>query len=210
MSGKPLTTILAAIPFSQPALVEQLKMRYIALVVALCAACAAQDISSANSCPVAVSVAGTNIPLQSGNHIVLWFTNQSNKTVARSDFKLFILDSTGYRYPASQSYIARWETAPGAGGLVVQSAQLEEKYFGSTWRNMRGVEVEVSRVIFSDGTEWQSSGTSCRRAFMNVNYIQEMRKWNKDVRAEWNRQHPTERIPSSSLAAWLDPSTDGW
>jgi hypothetical protein len=185
-------------------------MKYVALILAICSVCMAQETSSPSSCPVAVAVAGTNIPLQSGNHIVLWFTNQSNKTVAHTEFKLFIVDSAGYRYRASQSYSANWETAPGAGGLVVQSAQIEEKYFGSTWRNMRGVEVQVSRVIFSDHTQWQSDDSACRRAFTNANYVRDMRKWNKELRADWNRQHPNEQMPSSSLALWLSPPSDGW
>src|SRR3954470_1990061 len=99
-------------------------MKFLPLLLLICAACAAQDRAlPSNSCPIAVSVAGTDVPLQSGNHIVVWFTNQTSKRVARTQFKLFILDSFGYRYPASEMYYSAWETAPGAGGVIVRPAK---------------------------------------------------------------------------------------
>jgi len=184
-------------------------MRYIALLLLACAICVAQDTSS-SSCPIVVSVAGTDVPMQSGNHIVLWFTNQSSKIVSGTQFKLSVVDNTGLRYPVSDIDYAAWETLPGAGGLVVKPAKDEEKYFGSTWRNMRGVEVQVSRVFFADGTHWQPAGNSCTRVFMNANFVRDMRRWNTELRAEWNRSHQNEPIPAGSLAAWLEPKNDGW
>ena len=184
-------------------------MKYLALLLLGCVVCAAQ-VTNPGTCPVVVSVAGTDVPLQSGNHIVLWFTNQSSKTVSGTQFKLFVLDNAGLRYPVSDIYYAAWETMPGAGGLVVKPARDEEKYFGPTWRNMRGVEVQVSRVFFSDGTGWQPAGNSCSRIFMNANFVHDMRRWNTQLRADWNRTHPNEPMPGGSLAAWLDPKNDGW
>src|SRR5690349_1218441 len=161
-------------------------MRYLALILLLSALCAAQMPTTA-SCPVVVSVAGTDVPLHNGKHIVIWFTNQSTKIVSGTQFKLSVLDSVGVRYPASDIYYAAWETLPGAGGLVAKPVNDEEKYFGSGWRTMRGVEVQVSRVFFSDGTQWQPSGSSCSRVFMNTDFVYDMRRWNTQLRAEWNR-----------------------
>ena len=185
-------------------------MKSLALLLLLSAGCVAQNTITSPACPILVSVAGTNIPLQSGNHIVLWFMNQSSKTVSGTQFRLFVLDSAGARYRTSDIYYSAWETTPGAGGLVVKPTKDEEKYFGSSWRNMRGVEVQVSRVLFSDGTQWQAAGDSCARTFMNANFVYEMRRWNKEVRADWNRTHPDDPMPSSSMAAWLNPKSDGW
>ena len=182
-------------------------MRYLALLFGISSICAAQV---ANPCPVAVTVAGTDVPLHSGKHIVLWFTNQSSKIVSGTQFKLYVLDRVGLRYPSADIYYAAWETIPGAGGLVAKPATDQEKYFGSTWRNMRGLEIQVSRVFFSDGTQWQSSGSSCSRVFMNSEFVHDMRRWNTQVRAEWNKTHPNDHIPAGSLAAWLDPKNDGW
>ncbi|HWY67717.1 MAG TPA: hypothetical protein VNX88_03580 [Terriglobales bacterium] len=184
-------------------------MKYLALLFLACAVSVAQD-RTASTCPVLVSVAGTDVPMETGKHIVLWFTNQSSKIVSGTQFKLSAVDSSGLRYSVSDIYYAAWETMPGAGGLVVKSAKDEEKYFGSTWRNMRGVEVQVSRVFFSDGTQWQPSGNSCSRVFMNADFVHDMRRWNTQIRAEWNRTHPSDRVPAGSLAAWLDPKNDGW
>ena len=184
-------------------------MKYLALLLLTCAVCAAQ-VANPAGCPIVVSVAGTDVPLEHGNHIVLWFTNQSSKIVSGTQFKLSVIDGVGLRYPAPDIYYAAWETIPGAGGLVVKPAKDEEKYFGSIWRNMRGVEVQVSRVFFSDGTEWQSAGNSCSHVFMNANFVHDMRRWNTQVRAEWNRTHPNEPIPSGPMAAWLNPKNDGW
>jgi len=183
-------------------------MKYLTLVLLLSAVCAAQ--ANPATCPVVVSVAGTDVPLQTGNHVVLWFTNQSSKIVSGTQFKLSILDSFGLRNPALDIYYSAWETLPGAGGLVAKPTKDEEKYFGSTWRNMRGLEVQVSRIFFSDGTQWQPSGSSCSRVFMNTEFVHDMRRWNTQLRADWNRTHPNDHIPGGSLAAWLDPKNDGW
>jgi len=184
-------------------------MRSLVLLVLACAVCVGQEADS-HTCPIVVSVAGTDVPLENGKHIVLWFQNQSNKIVSGTQFKLFVLDSAGSRYQASDIYYAAWETMPGAGGLLAKSAKEEEKYFGSAWRNMRGVEVQLSRVFFSDGTEWQPRGNSCNRVFMNANFVRDMRRWNTEVRHDWNRTHPNDPIPGSSLAGWLNPKNEGW
>jgi hypothetical protein len=184
-------------------------MKSLVLLLLACAVCVGQDAGS-HACPIVVSVAGTDVPLQTGNHVVLWFTNESSKIVSGTQFKLFVLDGAGSRYQASDVYYAAWETMPGASGLVAKPAKDEEKYFGSAWRNMRGMEVQVSRVFFSDGTQWQPAGSSCNRVFMNANFVRDMRRWNTEVRASWNRTHPNEPVPGASLAAWLKPKNDGW
>ncbi len=185
-------------------------MKSLAVLLFLCASGVAQNAITSPACPVVVSVAGTDVRLQSGDHIVLWFTNQSSKIVSGTQFRLFVLDSAGAKYRAADIYYSAWETTPGSGGLVVKPTKDQEKYFGSRWRNMRGVEVQVSRVLFSDGTQWQSAGNACDRVFMNANFVHDMRRWNKEVRADWNRIHPDDAVPSSSLASWLDPKNDGW
>jgi hypothetical protein len=184
-------------------------MKHLALLLLACGLCAAQAPNPAD-CPIIVSVAGTDVPLRNGNHIVLWFTNQSSKIVSGTQFKLFVIDSSGFKYSASEIYYSAWKTLPGAGGLVAKPAKDEEKYFGSTWRNMHGLEVQVTRVLFFDGTRWQPTGNACSRLFTNANFVHDMRQWNAQVRAEWNRTHPNEPIPASSLASWLNPKNDGW
>jgi hypothetical protein len=59
-------------------------------------------------------------------------------------------------------------------------------------------------VLFSDGSQWQASGSTCKHVFFNQNYIESMRRWNKELRLEWNRAHPEDRIPSDAVAALLE------
>jgi len=137
---------------------------------------------------------------------VVWFGNQGHKTVVETEFQLSFLDSFGSRRPALRSYLSRLEVVPGSGGLLVHPAADEAKHWGSTWQNIRGLEVQATRVSFSDGTRWE--GPACKRTFLNANYIESMRRWNKDLRLEWNRKHPNDPIPGRSSAALLEPEID--
>jgi len=76
----------------------------------------------------------------------------------------------------------------------------EAARLGSIWPQIRGLEVQPVRARFSDGSEWQPSGSACKRFFLNQNYIESMRRWNKEVRLQWNLAHPDEPIPSGMAA----------
>lgn len=170
------------------------------------AACAAQQKTHDASCPIEVAVAGTNVPLQNRDHIVLWFANQSPKTVAQVQFSVSLTSATN-QYPASENYLFLRDIVPGNGGVIMHPAADEAARLGSTWKQIRGLEVQPMRVQFSDGTQWQPSGSACKRSFLNQNYIESMRRWNKEVRFQWNLAHPNEAIPSSAMAALLEQTS---
>lgn len=182
------------------------RIQAIAVVLLLAgASCAAQDKTGDSSCPIAVTVAGTNVPLRNGEHIVLWFSNQSAKTVSQVQFDVAFISSTN-RYPNSSNYSFVNEVAAGGGGVVVYPAADEAARIGSAWQDIRGLEAQPRRVLFSDGSQWQASGSSCKHAFLNQDYIESMRRWNKERRLEWNRAHPNEPIPSDAMQALLEQS----
>ena len=79
----------------------------------------------------------------------------------------------------------------------------EAARLGSVWPQIRGLEVQPTLVRFSDGSEWHPSGSACKRSFLNLNYIESMRRWNKEVRSQWNLAHPDEPIPSGDMAVLL-------
>ncbi len=186
-------------------------MKHLFLItVAFCAISAAQP-GTPSSCPVLVSHASAKVRLQDGYHIVIWFENQGKRTVQQAQLNLMMFDKANHKFPASQNYVVNSEIAPGQGGVVLYSAQSEEKHFGSAWQDMRGVEVQVASINFTDGTQWTSDQqTDCNHAFVNANYDQDMRAWGKQWRANWNRQHPDHRIPDPSLEGWLRPGSDSW
>ena len=180
------------------------RIQAIAVVLLLAGAtCAAQDKTGDRSCPIAVTVAGTDVPLRSGEHVVLWFSNQSSTTVSQVQFAVTFISSTN-RYPTSGNYIFVNEVIAGSGGVVVHPAADEASRLGSIWRDIRGLEAQPTRVLFSDGSQWQASGSTCKRVFLNRDYIESMRRWNKERRLEWNRAHPNDRIPSDAMAALLE------
>lgn len=183
------------------------RIRHLAIFLLFAgAACAAEDRTHHASCPIEVAVAGTNVPLQNQDHIVLWFANQSPKTVAQVQFSVSLTSATN-QYPASENYLFVRDVAPGNGGVVMHPAANEAARLGSTWKQIRGLEVQPVGVRFSDGSEWQPSGSACKRSFLNQNYIESMRRWNKEVRFQWNLAHPDEPIPSSAMAALLEPTS---
>jgi len=183
------------------------RLQYGAIFLLLAgSACVAQEGTHDTSCPIEVAVAGTNVPVQNRDHIVLWFANQSPKTVAQIQFRVSLTSATN-QYPASENYVVVRYVVPGNGGVVMHPAADEAARLGSTWAQIRGLEVQPARVRFSDGTEWQPSGSACRRSFLNQNYIESMRRWNKGVRFQWNLAHPDEPIPSSAMAALLEQAS---
>ena len=182
------------------------RIQIIASVLFLAAAtCVAQDKTRDASCPIAVTVAGTDVPLRSGEHVVLWFSNQSSKTVFQVQFNVAFVSSTN-RYPNSGNYFFESEVHAGGGGVVVHPAADEAARLGATWRDIRGLEAQPTRVLFSDGSQWQASGSTCKHVFLNQDYIESMRRWNKERRLEWNRAHPHDPIPSDAMAALLEQS----
>jgi len=170
------------------------------------AGCAAQQRAHEASCPIEVAVAATNVPLENRDHIVLWFANHSPKTVAQIQFSVFLVSATS-QYPVSEAFSFGKDVAPGNGGVVMHPAADEAARLASLWKQVRGLEVQPARVRFRDGSEWQPSGSACRRAFMNQNYIESMRRWNKEVRFQWNLAHPDEPMPSSAMAALLEQTS---
>jgi hypothetical protein len=175
----------------------------VAVVLLAGATCSAQDKTGDRSCPIAVAVAGTDVPLRSGEHVVLWFSNQSSTTVSQIQFDITFVSSTN-RYPNSGKYLFVSEVPAGGGGVVVHPAADEAARLGSIWRDIRGLEAQPTRVLFSDGSQWQASGSTCKHVFLNRDYIESMRRWNKERRLEWNRAHPNDRIPSDAVAALLE------
>jgi hypothetical protein len=184
---------------------------YAAFLLLLCAVCVGQDTVASTSCPVHVSVAGTNIPLLSGDHIVIWFQNQSSKTVLRAQFEVSLIDGANNRYPASENYASDSSVNASQAGVVIEPAQNEAQHLGQRWRNIRGIEVRVTDVLFMDGSRWQSPDrTTCKHSFLNANYEHDMRTWNAALRADWNRRHPDQPMPEPALAVWLLPYSEGW
>ena len=179
-------------------------MKCLATFVLLCAGCAAQERNVPASCPIMVGVAATNVPVQGSNHILIWYKNQGGKTIVRSDFDLAFMDGIGHTYPASQTYSVLEKTDAGSGGLLVHSAQDEEPHLGRAWLSIRGMKVMIRRVRFSDGRQWEAAGSACNQTFRNDDYIESMRRWNTELRLDWNRSHPNEPIPGSLLSPLLE------
>src|SRR5712672_4464078 len=121
-------------------------IKYAALLMLMCATCIGQDAVAPASCPVQAAVAGTNIPLLSGDHIVIWFQNQSSKTVLRAQFEVSLIDGARNRYPASENYASDSSVNGNQAGVVIEPAQNEAKHLGQRWRNIRGIEVRVTDV----------------------------------------------------------------
>jgi len=170
-----------------------------------------QDTGTPAPCPLKATVAGTNVPLPGGEHMVVWFENQSGKTVLRAQFELSLVDSANNRYPASEAYMADSPVNANQAGLMIAPAQNEAGHFGQRWRSIRGMEVRVTNVLFADGTRWEpASATLCNRVFFNSTYEHDMREWNADLRADWNHRHPNDPMPEPALAAWLLPHQEGW
>ena len=175
----------------------------------MCSACAAQD--GAAACPLRPTVASTNVPFRNGEHIVVWFENRADKNVSRAQLQLTMIDASGQRHPAAQTYVVDSQVRPSEAGLMMESSVFEATHLGAQWRSVRGVEVQITDVKFADGSQWHS-GTSlaCRKIFYNAAYEHDMRAWNAALRTDWNRRHPESPMPEPALAAWLLPHSEGW
>lgn len=177
----------------------------------VCSACAAQDRSPADACPLKPTVAGTNVPFRSGEHIVVWFENRGSKNVSRTQLQLTMIDAFGQRHPALKAYIVDSEVRPSEAGLMMESSLSEAQHLGSRWRSVRGVEVQVTDITFADGSQWHATASiPCSGTFYNAAYEHDMRAWNARLRTDWNRRHPDDPMPEPALAAWLLPRSEGW
>lgn len=177
----------------------------------VCSGCTAQDRFPVTACPLNPTVAGTNVPFQSGEHIVVWFENRGDKNVSRTQLQLTMIDALGQRHPASKTYIVDSQVKPSEAGLMMEASTPEAQHLGSKWRSVRGVEVQVTDITFADGTQWHSANSlPCSRTFYNAAYEHDMRVWNAALRTDWNRRHPEDPMPEPALAAWLLPRSEGW
>jgi len=185
-------------------------MKSLALLVMACATCVGQDSSVPQGCPLKIAVAGTNVPFNNGERIVVWFENQSGKTVSRAHFDLALIDAANQWHASRRSYRVQSAVKPFQAGLMMEPAADEARQLGNG-KGIRGLNVSIRDVIFDDGTEWHSGdSTACSRAFMNANYQHDMRIWNAALRSNWNRRHPDDPMPEPALAAWLLPQMEGW
>jgi len=143
-----------------------------------------------NSCPVLPTLASSKLSSEVGEHIVIWFYNQGNKTTHGIQFALFMLDAVGNRYPASQKYVVTGEIKPDTGDVVDYPTDKEREFFGENWAQVEGVEVRVTRIMFKDGSVWvPQKGRVCKMTFLNGDYQAEMdRRWKA---AEKRQQHKT-------------------
>ena len=130
-----------------------------------------QQYPPASAYPVLSPGASSKHHSEAGDNIVIWFWNQGNKTIHGVQFQLFMLDSAGNRYPASQAYQVKADTKPQNGDVVIYPTKNEERHFGQNWSSIDGVEVHVVRVMFNDATVWTPpKGVVCKTAFLNENY----------------------------------------
>lgn len=188
---------------------KSLKLLGCALFV--CSLCAAQDRSPGAACPLKPTVAGTNVPFRSGEHIVVWFENSGDKNVSRTQLQLTMIDVSGQRHPAARTYVVDSQVKPSEAGLMMESSLSEAQRLGRQWRSVRGVEVQVTDITYADGSQWHSgSSLPCSKIFYNAAYEHDMRAWNAALRTEWNRRHPEDPMPEPALAAWLLPRSEGW
>ncbi len=127
------------------------------------------------SCPVMPSLASSRLPSDQGDHIVIWYQNQSNKTIRGAHFELFMLDGVANRYAAYGPYIAEGEVKPQNADFVTYPTKREEDRLGDAWSLIKGVEVRVTRVLFKDGSVWvPRKGQTCKATFMNDEYDAEI------------------------------------
>jgi hypothetical protein len=158
-----------------------------------------------SQCPVLATLASSKVPSldSSGDHIVIWFWNQGSKTTHGVEFQLLMLDAAGNKYPASQKYIATGDEKPNSGDLVMYPTTEEEQHFAADWKNIDGVEVYVTSIMYSDATTWKPKrGSVCKTAFINADYDKEMERRGKVAEQKmkaseekWNREHPNNQIP---------------
>ncbi len=187
-------------------------MRYLSLVLTILfaqAALAQQNYQPPSACPVLASLASSKVrstdPNDKGENIVIWFWNQGKKTTHGVEFHLYMLDTAGNKYPASQSYQAKGDVKPQNGDVVIYPNKDEQQFFGDKWDRIEGVEIHVTRILFADATAWSPpKGVNCKTVFLNDNYDKEMERRDKAVaksmeiwRKKWNREHPDNQMPES-------------
>lgn len=167
--------------------------------------CVAQQYPSAASCPVLATMASSKVQSDKGENIVTWFYNQGTKATHGVEFTLVMLDGAGNRYPASQRYIGTGTLKPKTGDVVIFSTANEAKYFGDGWKNIDGVEVYVSSILFADATTWKPKRVACKTSFINADYTKRMEEMDRRAdrkmkiwRKKWNREHPDNQIPEPS------------
>jgi len=186
-------------------------LKVLACLLFVCSLCAAQDRSPAAACPLKPTVAGTNVPFRSGEHIVVWFENHGVKNISRTQLQLTMIDAFGQRHPALKAYIVDSQVKPSEAGLMMESSVSEAQHLGAQWRSVRAVEVQVTDITFADGSQWHAAGSlPCSGTFYNAAYEHDMRIWNAALRTDWNRRHPEDPMPEPALAAWLLPRAEGW
>lgn len=185
-------------------------MKHLAWLLLASLFAAAQD-HSPSVCPLKATVAGTNVPFRNGEHIVVWFESHANKNISRTQLQLTLIDAAGRRHPAAKAYVVDTQVKPSEAALMMESSVSESQHLGSQWRLVRGLEVQVTDITFSDGTQWHSGGSlPCSQTFYNAAYERDMRAWNAALRTDWNRRHPEDPMPEAALAAWLLPRSEGW
>lgn len=179
-----------------------MKYRLIVLLLVGMTAWAQQQYPPPSSCPVLASLASSKLHNDDGDNIVIWTFNQGHKTVHGIEYRLFMLDVAGNRYPASQTYHAKGDVEPNSGDVVIYPAKNEQEHFGEGWSQIEGVEVHVSRVLFTDATVWTPrKGVVCKTAFLNSEYDKEMARRDKIALRKykvwahkWNREHPNNKV----------------
>ena len=136
---------------------------------------------SAATCPVLPSLASSKVDGGKGVgvHVVIWYFNQSTRTIRGVQFRALMVDAVGNRYPAAITYIAKGEVKPDRGDVVSYETKDEEEHFGERWPLIEGIELHVTRVLFKDGSVWvPRKGVDCEAHFMNDDYQAEMdRRW---------------------------------
>jgi hypothetical protein len=185
-------------------------MKYLSLVLAILFAqisLAQQSYPPPTACPVLSSLASSKVrstdPNDKSENIVIWFWDQGKKTAHGVEFHLYMLDTAGNRYPASQSYQVKGDVKPQNGDVVIYPTKDEQQFFGDKWDRIEGIEVHVTKILFADATAWSpAKGVDCKTVFLNDNYEKEMGRRDKAVeknmevwRKKWNQQHPDHPLP---------------
>jgi len=158
-----------------------------------------------SSCPVLASLASAKVHDWSDpknpdkDNIVIWAWNQGTKTIHGVQYQLFLLDTAGNRYPASQFYQMKGDVEPRNGDVTAFPAKDEAAQFGAKWEQIDGVEVHVTRILFKDATVWTPrKGVDCKTAFLNDDYDKEIERRSEAAKKRWDREHPNDKIKSES------------
>jgi hypothetical protein len=164
-------------------------LTFVACVVNQFAVCMAQSQNA--GCPVLATLATSKKAWSEGpEHIVIWFFNHGRKSTRGIQFELFMLDAVGNRYPAAQKYISTGEIKPQSGDVVEYPTDAERQHFGDSWALIEGVEVRVTRLMFTDDTVWlPAKGYVCKMVFMNDEYDAELARWRKSAEKKVGQQN---------------------